>query len=267
MIRALRNLLSLPSALRRRRRKKVAATWKADHPKTREGKAAKASAKVDKGRKVRAVPRQSRGHVARILEKIDAGRAHASLGPQLKEGSAERAKITFDRLIERGVQPSHYVVDLGCGTLRIGALLIDFLDPERYVGLDLDQRLLELGRGMLPAELVERKRPALWVVAPDSLAAVAALEPHWIFAKGVLQHVSLDELGSFFGNIAVMAGDRTTIVIQASKLEDTTRRLSSRSWAHSLADLEAQARKAGLSVREMPNPLHRGAKSLILGKA
>lgn len=267
MIRALRSLLNLPGALSRRRRKKLAAARRADHPKTREGKAAKASAKVNRGGKIRAFPKRDRGHVARVLEKIEAGKAHASLGPQLKEGSAQRAKVTFDRLIERGVEPSHYVVDLGCGTLRIGALLIDFLDPERYVGLDLDQRLLDVGREMLPAELVERKRPALWVVAPESLAAVGALEPHWIFAKGVLQHVSPGELATFFGNIALMARDRTTIVIQTSKLLDTPRRLSSRSWAHSLVDLEAQARKAGLSVREMPDPRHRGAKSLILGKA
>lgn len=266
MIRAFRRLLRLPQPPSARRRTRAGSAEPAGRVKTSEAKAARRAArKADKMH--HAATAASDAYTKNVIERMNAGKPHASLGPQLKEGSAGRARIIFERLVARGVEPTDYLVDLGCGTLRIGAHLIEFLEPDRYFGVDLDQRLLDLGRGMLPAGLVELKRPSLRVISDESLAAIAAFEPQWIFSKGVVQHISPGELGAFFGNISRMAGHRTTIVVQVSKLEETTTHVSPRTWSHSLTELEAEALRAGLIVRESPDPRHRGAKSLILGKA
>jgi hypothetical protein len=37
-------------------------------------------------------------------------------------------------LIEAGLEPEHYFCDLGCGTLRVGLPVIEYLAPGRYFG-------------------------------------------------------------------------------------------------------------------------------------
>lgn len=205
-------------------------------------------------------------YIERVMDRLDAGKVHASLGPNLKSGSAYRARRTLDRLVERGLQPEHVVVDFGCGTLRIGAPLIDYLGPDRYVGLDLDQRLLDLGLRMLPARLAEEKRPTLRVISPESLAEVAAKKPDWIFSGGVMQHVPPEELGTYFGNISAVATSTTRIEIRVSKMKEVPARLSVNTWSHAMPQIEDAAKIAGLSLTKFKTT--NGTEgSLFLAKA
>ena len=101
-------------------------------------------------------------------------KSHSSLGPNLKPGSLASARRTFDKFIKYGIRPNHTVVDYGCGTLRVGALFIEFLEADRYIGLDLDERILAAGRKQLADEIVGTKHPTLEIITEESLARVAA---------------------------------------------------------------------------------------------
>jgi SAM-dependent methyltransferase len=116
-------------------------------------------------------------------------KSHASLGPNLRPGRIASARRTFERLLTYGIRRDDTVVDYGCGTLRLGALFIEYLETDRYIGLDIDQRILAAGRGQLADDIVETKRPILEVISKESLARVAARKPRWVCSKGVLQHV------------------------------------------------------------------------------
>ena len=102
-----------------------------------------------------------------VLDALSGKRRHASLGPKLVEGSEDHARKRFDELVAQGIKPSDTVVDYGCGTLRLGAHFIDYLDADRYIGLDIDDRIIAAGRDQLPADLVEAKRPVLEVISPE----------------------------------------------------------------------------------------------------
>jgi SAM-dependent methyltransferase len=91
-------------------------------------------------------------------------KSHASLGPNLRPGRAASARRTFERLLTYGIRPDDTVVDYGCGTLRLGALFIEYLLADRYIGLDIDQRILTAGREQLADNIVETKRPTLEVI-------------------------------------------------------------------------------------------------------
>jgi cyclopropane fatty-acyl-phospholipid synthase-like methyltransferase len=181
------------------------------------------------------------------MARLDAGKTHASLGPKLKPGSADRARRTLDRLIEKGLRPDDVLVDYGCGTLRVGALLIDYLAPDRYIGLDIDQRLLSLGLDMLPAGVANGKRPTLRVISPEAIADLAPRKPDWIFSNGVVQHVSPAELDAYFANISALATRTTTICVKISKLTERSARKSPNTWTHSLVEVQAAAKGAGLA--------------------
>jgi len=125
---------------------------------------------------------------------VATNKIHASLGPNLTPGRLASARRIFERLLTYGIRPDGTVVDYGCGTLRLGALFIEYLEANRYIGLDIDQRILAAGRGQLADDIVETKRPTLEVISKESLARVAARKPRWVCSKGVLQHVPPEEL-------------------------------------------------------------------------
>jgi cyclopropane fatty-acyl-phospholipid synthase-like methyltransferase len=172
---------------------------------------------------------------------------HSSLGPSLKPGRLASARRTFDKFLTYGIRPNNIVVDYGCGTLRLGVLFIEFLDPDRYIGLDIDERILATGREQLAEDVVETKRPTLEVISEQSLKRVAARQPRWVCSKGVLQHVPPEELDDYFGSLAhlIHAGATGLLFSQVGR---ETKRTSPKTWVHNFDQLHAAAEEHGMEL-------------------
>jgi hypothetical protein len=182
-----------------------------------------------------------------VVAALDGRKQHASLGPRLKEGREKQANRTFDQLVAYGISPADTLVDYGCGTLRLGRYFIELLEPERYIGLDIDGRILDAGLRSLPAELIASKRPMLELISRESLIRVAAKRPKWIFAKGVLQHVPPAELNEFFANLAPLVRAGATGFIYA-RVAKARKALSAKTWLHGLRELQATAEAHGMHL-------------------
>lgn len=52
----------------------------------------------------------------------------------------------FRYLVAQGMQPDHRLLDIGCGSLRLGARAIAWLKPGHYFGADISAALIEAGR-------------------------------------------------------------------------------------------------------------------------
>lgn len=178
-------------------------------------------------------------------------KTHASLGPVLKTGRSQTASRIFRQLVGQGISPTDTLVDFGCGTLRIGRSFIEFLEPDRYIGMDIDQRILDAGKSSLPAELIASKRPVLEVISPESLIRVAAKQPKWIFAKGVLQHIPPAELNEFFGNLAPLVHAGAVCFLYGRCAQKSTV-LSSKSWMHDFRQLQESAARHGMELARSP---------------
>lgn len=55
------------------------------------------------------------------------------------------AGTQFSLLFQLGLRDHHRVLDFGCGSLRLGKLLIPYLQPARYCGIDPNKWLIEDG--------------------------------------------------------------------------------------------------------------------------
>jgi len=76
-------------------------------------------------------------------------------------------RLQFEFMKDRGLQPGHCLLDIGCGALRGGVHFIRYLDPENYLGIDKEERLLQVGlERELGKRTYEEKRPSL--VSSDS---------------------------------------------------------------------------------------------------
>ncbi len=57
----------------------------------------------------------------------------------------EIGTLQFSYLVQSGLQPSHYLLDIGCGSLRGGIHFVRYLEDGHYYGIDRQQWLLDAG--------------------------------------------------------------------------------------------------------------------------
>lgn len=186
-----------------------------------------------------------------VVNRIKKGYIHATLGPKLQPFRWENARNNCAGLMALGIKPSDVVVDYGCGTLRIGRFFINELDAGNYIGLDIDQRILDIGREILDPEQVA-KEPQLKVISGDTLRQAADLKPRLIFAKGVIHHVPPADLDECLANIgSLIQGDECQALI-CHNVGDTSKQVTAVSWEYSFSDLAESATRNDLLLKPFP---------------
>lgn len=165
-------------------------------------------------------------YVERVTARLDEGQVHVSLGCRSPEHARHAAagRAVLKRLVSLGLRPEHRVVDYGCGSLRIGRHLIDFLAADRYVGLDVTERFWRDGLRNLDPECTRRKRPRFALVEGPRPEP-----PDFLVSIGVLIHVPAQELSLYLDGIQALIGPRTLALVTFFDDEDH-RRLSEMTW-------------------------------------
>lgn len=161
----------------------------------------------------RGLPEQR--YAERTLKRMAAGKLRDTLGLEVRDEAATRKKagLWLEQMIELGLRPEHLCVEYGCGSLWCGEPVIRYLQPGRYVGLDVTDGFYEFGRRRL-GRLLDERRVRLAVISRRSLAETAALQPDFVFAHRVLHHVPPRGLARFVRSICSLLNERTVLVIE-----------------------------------------------------
>lgn len=96
----------------------------------------------------------------------------------------------IDFLRARGLRPDQRVLDIGCGSLRGGIALIQYLDAGGYTGVDVRAEVLQEAQRELVREGLGWKRPTV-LLARDGVERLRfphAFDVMWAFS--VLFHLS-----------------------------------------------------------------------------
>lgn len=100
----------------------------------------------------------------------------------------------FAKLVECGLLPDSYVLDVGCGSLRGGYWLIHFLRPGHYCGIEPNQGMLESGlEVLLTPELLAEKQPRF---DHNNRFDLGVFEQKFDFflARSIWSHASLSQI-------------------------------------------------------------------------
>ena len=84
---------------------------------------------------------------------------HAKVGPADLWEMKRDFQIRFLKAV--GLKPEHRLLDFGCGTLRGGIPLIQYLDKTNYIGFDARRDVIEEGYLELSKYQLEHKEPQL----------------------------------------------------------------------------------------------------------
>ena len=126
-------------------------------------------------------------------------RRHAYVGPpRLWE---MKRRFQFDFLTSQGLEPDSRLLDIGCGTLRGGIPLIEYLQTGHYAGVEARPEVMEEARKELADAGLEHKQPRL--IRSEDPADVHLPQPvDYAWAFSVLFHMPDETVDACLGLVA-----------------------------------------------------------------
>jgi SAM-dependent methyltransferase len=103
------------------------------------------------------------------------------------------AAMTFNLLTTLGLRQHHSLLDIGCGSLRIGRLLIPYLNRGKYFGIEPAEWLVAEGiKQELGETVVLTKRPTFFFSDSPESVDRAKLSFDFALAQSIFSHCGLD---------------------------------------------------------------------------
>lgn len=166
----------------------------------------------------------------------------------------------FSLLIFLGLREQHCLLDLGCGSLRAGRLLIPYLEAERYFGIEPNRWLIEEAiEREVGHDLIRIKKPRFSHNADFDLA-VFGVRFDYILAQSIFSHTGLTQLRCCLDSASqALKADGLLVATFVEGTQDKARE----GWVYpdlnlfTWKTLQAVCEKAGLVCRKLdwPHPL------------
>ncbi len=123
------------------------------------------------------------------------------------------AAMAFGLLTTLGLRQQHHVLDIGCGSLRVGRLLLPYLNRKCYTGLEPNAWLVsdgisrEVGRDQIAI-----KQPR-FTYEEDARALIAeGLRYDFVLAQSIFSHCGPDLLASWVSQVSELLTDQGALV-------------------------------------------------------
>src|SRR5881275_886543 len=161
-----------------------------------------------------------------------------SLGLELKPGDSHYrayvgppedydliAAMAFNLVTTLGLRQHHSLLDIGCGSLRIGRLLIPYLNRGKYFGVEPNKWLVDEGiRRELGETLVEIKRPTFFFSDSPDTVSQAKVAFDFALAQSIFSHCGLDLIKAWLSAISrSLAKDGALVATFLIGKEDSAR--------------------------------------------
>ena len=123
----------------------------------------------------------------------------------------EMGELQFKFLIEHGLLPEHTLLDIACGSLRLGCRIIPYLNPGNYLGIDINEDLIEHGRTVeLGHTLCAIKRPE-FVVSGLFEFEKFSKKPDIAIAQSLFTHLIESDIARCLENLFAHRKDNTVL--------------------------------------------------------
>jgi SAM-dependent methyltransferase len=164
----------------------------------------------------------------------------------------------FCLLFANGLRDSHRVLDFGCGSLRLGRLLIPFLRPRCYYGIEPNEWLIEDAlRYELGNQIVTVKSPS-FSHNSDFDCSIFSQTFHFIVAQSIVTHCSSSLAQALFESFAKVLEPNGLVLFSYIRKSDTEQSDHGTGWvypacvAYSDEEIDEFLSKAGLVGTPLP---------------
>lgn len=127
-----------------------------------------------------------------LAASVAQGRHRESIGGLWEE----LGQLQFKFLVDHGLQPTHRLLDIGCGSLRGGLQFIPFLGQGNYWGIDNNAPLIQAGWDieLAQADLQSRQPRNQLVCLKDFEFSSLSTTFDFVLAQSVFTHLNLNRI-------------------------------------------------------------------------
>ena len=135
------------------------------------------------------------------------------------------AAMTFNLLTTLGLRQHHSLLDIGCGSLRIGRLLIPYLNRGKYFGIEPAEWLVAEGiKQELGETVVQTKRPTFFFTdSPRSIGRTKVLFD-FALAQSIFSHCGLDLIKGWLSAVSQSLAQDGALVATFLPSDEDSRR-------------------------------------------
>ena len=154
----------------------------------------------------RIIPKSIRGQITRVMPRSLRHQIYKRINPAWYMASVggmwdEIGRHQFKYLVDEGLTPDSYFLDVGCGSLRGGIHFIEYLDEGHYYGIDVSKELLDAGRNLvLERHNLTDKHPVLMLTG-DFDFPLLNRECDFALAQSVFTHIPVDAIRTCLENM------------------------------------------------------------------
>jgi 2-polyprenyl-3-methyl-5-hydroxy-6-metoxy-1,4-benzoquinol methylase len=110
----------------------------------------------------------------------------------------EHRRFQLALLKDKGLAPSDHLLEIGCGPLTAGLPLIEYLAPDRYVGIDVRSSVLNLAWGEIGRACLSAKNPRLICSSSFGSEELGQQRFEYVLSFSVLYHLDDPLVQHFF---------------------------------------------------------------------
>jgi hypothetical protein len=156
---------------------------------------------------------------------------------------------TLAFLVSQGLRPDHVLLDIACGSLRLGSRAIPYLNVGNYLGLDKEASLIDAGlENELDSKLVADRRPE-FVISESFEFSRFSRKPDFAAAYSLFTHLTPDAIDLCLQNLAPAINPETTLFVTFQKRNpfwrNPTRSNSFASFRYSTSEMLEFGRRNG----------------------
>jgi SAM-dependent methyltransferase len=147
---------------------------------------------------------RARDHVAyyRSVMRSDTARSpYAAVGAGSRDRWEAIGRLQFDYLLGHGLKPTDRFLEIGCGNLRAGRFVIDYLDTGNYYGIDISPDILFAAQDTLTEYKLQDKLPHLTPVRGLRLEFLPEGYFSVVHAHSVFSHSPIHVIEECLANI------------------------------------------------------------------
>lgn len=123
--------------------------------------------------------------------------ARGAVGTPSHERWLALGQLQFDYLTGHGLERTHDLLEIGCGNLRAGWRFIQYLDPDRYTGVDISPDIVVAAHQTVVDYELQDKRPRVTLVDGTSLDFLPDGSFDVMHAHSVFSHTPPDVVEAY----------------------------------------------------------------------
>ena len=116
------------------------------------------------------------------------------------------ANLQLDFMKSKGLKPNHTFLDIACGSLRAGRLFIEYLNPNKYMGIEKEINLVIHGVAEeLGIEKFINKSPS-FVISSQFEFEKFDQKPDYAIAQSLFTHLTLADIDLCLSRLCAIVG-------------------------------------------------------------